>query len=193
MNKLGIRKRGVTNVAFAGTIVVLIVAAGLGFGLYGNALSNPKTVTITNLMTETMNHSVTTNVTEMVTQNSSYMFTPASGVMISNGWLLTAPAGMDNFAVSIHAEGLEVNGTYLVEGTLSSGSMQSVPISSQSMTMNTTAASEFQADKSGTGLFWIELESNPSTTFENIQLYFLQGGSMQNATVVATVTFAMSH
>lgn len=187
---------GVTNLAFAGTAIVLIVIAGIGYGLY--ATSSSKTLTVmqtqtqTNMMTETNVMTETMTQTSMMAANNSYAFTPASGAMITNAWLLVVPIGMNETAVSIHAEGLEVNGTYIVEGALRSGSMQTVPISSQSMNMNTTAGSEFQTDRNGTGTYWIELTSNPTTTFENIQLYLVPGGMMANATLVATVTFAMS-
>ena len=192
MKTLESKRSGVANLAFAGTAIVLIAIAGIGYGLYATTTSKTITVmqTETNMMTETTTQSVTS--TGMASANNSYAFTPASGAMIANAWLLTVPVGNET-AVSIHAEGLEVNGTYIVEGALSSGTMQTVPISSQTMNMNTTSASEFQTDKTGTGLYWIQLDSNPATTFENIQLYLLPEGMMTNATLVATVTFAMSH
>jgi hypothetical protein len=112
--------------------------------------------------------------------------------MITNAWLIVTSVGMGEYAVVVHAEGLEPNGDYIVEGPLATGAMQTVPISTQSMEMNTTAASEFTADSHGTGLFWIALNSNPSQTFEAIQLYFLPGMSMQNATLVASVMFPMT-
>lgn len=192
MKILESKRSGVANLAFAGTIIVLIAIAGIGYGLY--ATSSSKTITVmqteTNMMTETTTQSISS--TGMMAQNNSYAFTAASGAMITNAWLLTVPVGNET-AVSIHAEGLEVNGTYIVEGALSSGTMQTVPISSQTMNMNTTSASEFQTDKTGSGLYWIQLDSNPATTFENIQLYLLPEGMMTNATLVATVTFAMAH
>lgn len=196
MSKFSIRRSGVTNIAFAGAVVVLIAVAGVGFGLYGTSLNaSSKTLTVTstetNMMSETMTQTMTQ--TSMMSQNDSYQFSAASGEMISNALLLTVPVGMNDYAVSIHAEGLEANGTYVVEGSMTSGSMHTVPISSQSMTMNTTAASEFQADKNGTGIYWIQLNSNPTTVFENIQLYLVPEGMMQNATLVATATFTMSH
>ncbi|MGI0091401.1 MAG: hypothetical protein ACREBS_06800 [Nitrososphaerales archaeon] len=110
--------------------------------------------------------------------------------MISSAWLLTAPEGMGEYVVSIHAEGLESNGDYIVEGTLNSGSMHVVPISSESMNMNATSASEFQADRNGTATYWITINTSPITTFESIELVYLPGMSMQNATVVATVNFS---
>ncbi len=184
--------------AFAGTVVVLMVLAGIGYGLYGTSVSAPsKTVTVgmteTSMMTETTTQM---NTATSMGPNASYQFTPASGAMITNPWLVTVQlgAGMNDYAVSIHAEGLEVNSTYVVEAAQSSGSMGTVLISSQSMNMNTTAGSEFQADKSGTGLYWIELVNNPTTVFENVQLYLVPSNGMMNeTTLVATAAFAMSH
>ena len=98
---------------------------------------------------------------------------------------------MDEFVVAIHVEGLEPNGTYVVEGTLATGSMNVVPIStlSMSMNMNTTSGSEFQADTNGTGTYWIELDSNPITAFENLQIFYLPRMSMSNAMEVAFLPF----
>jgi hypothetical protein len=57
------------------------------------------------------------------------------------------------------------------------------------MSMNSTSASEFMANRNGTGTFWIVLDSNPASAFENVQLLFLPGMSMQNSSTVATVSF----
>ena len=104
--------------------------------------------------------------------------------MITDAWIIAATIGMHECAVTIHAEGLEPNGTYIVEASLTTGSMQTVPISTESMGMNTTSASEFQADRNGTGLFWIVLSNSISTTLEQVDLVYLPGMSMANATVV---------
>ena len=118
------------------------------------------------------------------------MFSPASGAMISDAWLITSQAAMDEFAVAVHAQGLEPNGTYIVEGALTTGSMNVVPISSLSMNMNTTSGSEFQADRNGTGTYWVILDSNPTVSFESLQILYLPGMSMNNATEVASLSFA---
>jgi hypothetical protein len=76
---------------------------------------------------------------------------------------------------------------------VATGAMQTVPISTQSMMMNTTDASEFTADSQDVGLFWIVLNSNPTHSFEAFQLYYLPGMSMQNAMMVASATFPMSN
>jgi hypothetical protein len=188
----------VSNSLFVAVAVVLIIVAGMGFTLYATTTASTKTttlttnsfVTTTEMMstTEAMNSS-----TQSMSSNSSnaYPFVAKSGAMISNAYLLVAPIGMEDYAVAVHAEGLEPNGDYVVEGTLSSGSMAAVPISSESMSMNTTSASEFTANQNGTGLYWIEINSNPVTAFENVELLYLPGMSMQNATLVALASFSM--
>jgi hypothetical protein len=178
MNKFDKSRSGVSTAIFAGAVVVLAVVAATGFSLYGmNVTSGPKTVTVTSTGT-------------------AYSFTPSTGAMINNAWLVSAPVDMQTheYAVSIHAEGLEANGTYIVEGALSSGSMNIVPISYQAMqsSMNTTSGAEFQANSAGTGTYWIELGLNPASAFENIEVYYLPGDVMSNAMLVAMVTFSMS-
>ena len=203
MNNFSRSKSAISTGIFGAAVVVLIVIAGIGYGLYGTASGKTTTstqiVTTTNVSTEMM---VTTemmtgtgsmsSMSGNMTGSEALMFTPSSGAMISSAWLLALPTGMmHEYALSIHAEGLEPNGTYLIEGALTAGVMAMVPISSQSMGMNTTSASEFQANKNGTGNYWIVINTNPATTFENIQLLFLPNMSMQNMTAVATLHFAM--
>jgi hypothetical protein len=149
--------------------------------------------TMTATVTETVMSSSMAETGMSGTENFSYVhaFTPEAGAMISDAWLVVAPAEMGEYVVVVHAEGLEPNGEYIVEGPLTTGSMQVVPVSTHSMGMNTTAASEFTADSHGTGLFWIVLNSNPASTFEAVQLYYLPGMEMQNATLVASVMFTM--
>ena len=179
-------RSGISNTIFAGTVAVLVVVAIAGFGLYAVALTH--TSSTTEMMT-TSTESMTTSA--MANATNSYAFTPHSGAMVNNAWLLVGEVGMHEYAISVHAEGLESNGTYILEGALTSGSMQTVPISSQSMTMNETGASEFQTNLNGTGTYWIVLDSNPVSTFENIQLFYIPQGMMQDASLVATVSFTM--
>lgn len=184
------RRSGVTNTLFAVTVVVLVVVAVVGYGLYAANASKQSqmeqnTGTSDSAMTETLTS------TETMNQTYAYPLTPQSGAMVDNAWLLVVPLGMHQYAVSVHAEGLETNGTYILEGTMASGNMQTVPISTESMTMNDTAASEFQSNSNGTGLYWIILSSDPMTTFESIQLYFIQGGMMENASLIATADLTM--
>lgn len=176
-------RSGISNTIFAGTVAVLVVVAVAGFGLYAVALTH------TTSMTETMTSSTTESMAS--NQTNAYAFSAHSGAMVNNALLLVGEVGMNEYAVSVHAEGLESNGTYILEGALTSGSMQTVPISSESMTMNETGASEFQSNSNGTATYWIVLDSNPATTFENIQLFYIPGGMMSEASLVASVTFAM--
>jgi len=183
--------RGISNVVFSVIVVILLLVAAVGFGLYASKPAVMETMTVT--MTETAMSSSMAETGLSGTENFSYVhaFTPEAGAMLSNAWLVVAPAQMGEYVVAVHAEGLGPNGEYIVEGPLSTGSMQVVPVSTQSMSMNTTAASEFTADSHGNGLFWIVLNSNPISTFEAVQLYYLPGTMMQNATLVASVMFTM--
>lgn len=202
-------RSAVANVIFAAAVVILIVVAAVGFGLYGMAAASSKVLTSTNTVTVTspvMTETVMTGESTMMTvggennmsssssgNNGAFvmMFTPKSGTMISQALFLSAPTGtMGEYALSIHAEGLEPNGTYLVEATPIQGGMVAGPISAHSTTMNTTRASEFQANGNGTGNYWIVLDANPLATFESVQLVFLPGMSMKNASVVASLSFA---
>ena len=176
--------KAISNTLFAAVVAVLIVLSGVGFGLYGLTTNSHGAVDAMSTVTSTVTFSENIS-------SSAYMFSAVNGSMISNAWLVTAPLGMHEYAVSIKAEGLEPNGDYIVEGMLSSGSMQTVPISTQSMTMNSTSASEFQSDANGTGFYWIALASNPAIAFEQINLVYLPGMSMQNATTIASLNFQM--
>jgi hypothetical protein len=178
-------RTGVTNAVFAGTVVVLLIIAGIGFSLYLTGSSS--THTTTDNMTETS----TTVMTETSSNGTdAIQFTPATGAMIHTAWLLIEPAGMDQYAVSIHAEGLEntqsMGSDYIVEGAQSSGSMAVVPIGPNA------TASEFDTSSSGVGNFFILLGQNPHSSFENIQIVYLPGMQMTNATVVATASLTMA-
>jgi hypothetical protein len=169
---------GISNAVFAGTTIVLLILAGVGFSLYLTASST--THTTTENMTETM----TTGTTEMGAD--AIQFTPATGQMIHTGWLLVQSTGSGDYAVAIHAEGLEntqqMGSDYIVEAEQSSGSMSVVPIGPND------TASEFQTSSTGVGDFFIVLMQNPFTSFDNIQIVYLPGMAMTNATVVATAT-----
>ncbi|MDE1852287.1 MAG: hypothetical protein KGI38_00920 [Thaumarchaeota archaeon] len=158
-------------------VIALIVIAAAGFGLY---VTKP---------------SVTATSTEVMTAmeaSPAMAFIPAPNVMmaegIRNGYLVVAPLGNGNYSVEIHAEGLEpTTGTgniYIVEGQQKSGTMASGPIIAQS-----AHASEFEVGSDGIGQYFVILTANPATSFESVQLVFLGGMSMGNATVIATATF----
>ena len=179
---------GVSNAVFAGTTVVLLIIAGIGFAFYFTNSSS--TQTTTDNMTETVTNTSTATMTETANGSSAVEFTPATGQMIHSAWLLIEPAGMDQYALSIHAEGLEstqsTGSDYIVEGAQSSGSMAVVPIGPNA------TASEFETSINGIGNYFVLLSQNPYTAFENIQIAYLPGMQMTNVTVVATATLTMA-
>lgn len=107
---------------------------------------------------------------------------PKSGQMIHSGWLIIASVGSGDYAISLHADGLEPpsSGGYIVEGVQRTASMNVVPIGANA------TASEFDATASGVGSYWTVLMENPSTGFEGINLVYLPGMDMTHATVVAS-------
>ncbi len=96
MKKLNIASFGISNTIVVSAVVVLVTVASIGFGLYG--ISAQKGAT-----SETM--TTTTGMTE--NQTNAYAFTPKAGSMLSSAWILSVPIGMHDYAVSVHAEGLE--------------------------------------------------------------------------------------
>ncbi|GEM_PF-2279947 len=177
-------RTGVSTTVFAGTSVVLLIIAGIGFGLY--LANSSSTHTTTDNMTETS----TSTMTETTNGTDAIQFTPATGAMIHSAWLLIEPAGMDEYAVSVHAEGLEstqsAGSDYIIEGAQSSGSMAVVPIGPNA------TASEFETSSTGVGNFFVLLGQNPFSSFENVQIVYLPGMQMTNATVVATASLSMT-
>jgi hypothetical protein len=196
-------KRAVTNTIFGAAVAVLVVVAAVGFGLYGTAVAKTTTQVSTSTVTAT---SVVTQTTDMMVNRTgsgfrmmgngtfhgmmpgtiALRFTVNSSAMISSALLLSVPIGMNQTAVLFQAQGLEPNGTYVLDGSLSNGSMPTVPITMDSMRMNSTSDTYFQANANGTGLFWTVLSSSIATTFSEVALVYLPGMAMQNATVIAT-------
>lgn len=184
-------RRAVTNQAFAATVVALVLIAAIGFTLY---LTKPTVMeSMTETMTETVTQPVTTTMTETMSQSASgasaIPFTPATGQMLHNAWLLVGKTESGQYAISIYAQGLDTTeGTgndYIIEGAQSSGSMLVVPIGPNA------TASEFEVGSNGVGLYFTLLNQNPVTNFENIEIVFLPGMQMNNATVVATASLSM--
>lgn len=178
-------RKGVANVVFAGTTIVLLILAGIGFSLYLTSSTGAAHTT-----TDTMSHTSTTAMSETMGA-VAIKFSPATGQMFHSGWLLIQPTGSGQYAVSVHAEGLESTQTmgsdYIIEGAQSSGAMAVVPIGPNA------TASEFGTSSTGVGNYFIVLGQNPFSTFENLQIVYLPGMSMTNATVVATASLTMSH
>jgi hypothetical protein len=156
-----------------------LIIAAIGFSLYLTAPGSTHTTTVN--MTETMTTGTSGNMT-----GNAIQFTPRTGQMIHTAWLLIESAGPGDYAVSIHAEGLEntqqTGSDYIIEAQESSGSMAVVPIGPNA------TASEFGTTSAGVGDFFVFLMQNPFTSFENIQIVYLPGMQMTNATVVATAS-----
>jgi hypothetical protein len=108
---------------------------------------------------------------------------PKAGQMINSGWVIIASVGSGDYAISLHADGLEPpsSGAYIVEGVERNTAMNVVPIVSSNDT-----ASEFDAGTNGVGSYWTVLMQSPSASFESIELVYLPGMSMSQATVVAS-------
>jgi len=141
-----------------------------------------ETSTIT--MTETMSHSASSSgVMNETTTSAAIAFVPAHGQMFGSGWLIIASLGNGDYAVTLHATGLESAsmGNYIVEAAQNSGQMARVPIAGTNATL-----SEFEADSSGNGQFFTVLMENPHSLYESVSVVYLPGMEMTNATVVAT-------
>lgn len=188
-------KKGVSTAVYAGTVIVLVILAGAAFGLY--LTKSPAAQTMTENMTETTTASMTETMTETMTPTSTQMaaetavqFTPATGQMIHTAWLVIEPTVSGQYALSVYAQGLEntqsMGSDYIIEGAQSSGAMAVVPVGPNA------TASEFGTSSAGAGSFFVLLNQNPYTSFENIQIVYLPGMEMTNATVVATATLTMS-
>lgn len=107
---------------------------------------------------------------------------PQPGTMIHSGYVVVAAVGGGDYVVSLHADGLEPpsSGGYIVEGVQRTGSMNTAPIGANA------TASEFDAGPDGSGSYWTVLMQNPGASFESIELVYLPGMSMAQATVVAS-------
>jgi hypothetical protein len=108
--------------------------------------------------------------------------TPKSGQMIHTGWVVLASVGGGDYVISLHADGLEPpsSGGYIVEGVQRTTAMNVVPIAGNA------TASEFDAGADGAGSYWTVIMQNPTRSFEAIDLVYLPGMNMAQATVVAS-------
>ena len=182
---LNSRRRAVANGIFALAVVVLLVVAASGFFLYGTRSTVEDTMTVTT--SASMSES-TSSAAMNETGAEAIAFVPAHGQMFGQGWLIVASMGGGDYAVTLHATGLEsaAMGDYIVEAAQNSGQMAMVPIAGTNTTL-----SEFDADNSGNGQFFTTLMQNPSSVYESVSILYLPAMMMQNATVVATASLAM--
>ncbi len=182
MLAMGGQRRAVSPAVLTSVVIALVILAGAGFGLY---LTKP---TVTSTTTEVMTH---TEVMTETTPKPAIPFLPAPNVMmaegIHNAYLIIAPVGSGHWSVEIHGEGLEstggTNNIYIVEAQQKSGTMASMPMVAQN-----TTASEFGVGIDGIGQYFIILNLDPTVNFKSVQLVFLGGMEMSNATAIATAT-----
>lgn len=109
---------------------------------------------------------------------------PHPGAMIHTGWVIITAVGNGDYAIVVHAEGLEPpsSGGYIVEGAQRTTAMNVVPIGANA------TASEFDAGTDGVGNYWTVIMQNPTTSFESIELMYLPGMNMAQASLVASVS-----
>jgi hypothetical protein len=143
----------------------LIVGAAIGYYVEATQVSS--------LMNENeMMHQ------QMQSGPEAIQLTPLSGPMPPHDvWFIIAPLGSGDCAIVLSAQGLEENGTYLLEGVTRGGQMNNIPIAGN------PADSEFVPDMHGEGLYWHTLMSDPRVTYEQVILLYLPGMEMQNAQV----------
>ncbi len=178
----GSGRTAISNTVFAVTVVVLLVVAASGFLLYANRSPMEETMTVTS----TASAASSTQTSTM--SNEAVAFAAVHGQMFGSGWLVVAPLGNGDYAVTVQATGLEPSamGNYIVEAAQKTGQMANVPIAGTNDTQ-----SEFDADVHGTGVYFTTLMENPASTYESVSLVYLPGMEMQNATVVATAPLTM--
>jgi hypothetical protein len=158
-------------------VIGLLVGIGATYAVYSSQVSSlQKSLSDAN-ESNMMLHQ------EMQNGTSALVLAAQPGQMFHTGWVLIASTGSGDYAVSVHAEGLEppASGNYIVEGVTRGATMQMVPISGNATT------SEFEASANGVGGYWTVIMQNPTSSFEAIDLVYLPGMSMTNAAVVAMV------
>lgn len=150
--------------------VVLSLVVGAAIGYYFEATQ------VSSLMNQNeMMHQ------QMQSGPEAIQLTPSSGPMPPHDvWFIIAPLGSGDYAIVLSAQGLEENGTYLLEGVTKGGQMNNIPIAGN------VADSEFASGMQGDGLYWHTLMSDPRATYEQVILLYLPGMKMQNAQQVAS-------
>ena len=158
-----------TYAVLVGAVVLSLIVGG-AIGYYVEAAQ------VSSLMNENeMMHQ------QMQSGPAAIQLTPASGPMPPHDvWFIVAPLGSGDYAIVLSAQGLEGNGTYLLEGETRGGQMNSVPIAGNA------ADSEFVPDMHGDGLYWHALMSDPRVTYEQVILLYIPGMEMQNAQQLAS-------
>ena len=162
--------------------VALVIGLFVGFGASYVYAQNQIT-TLQNNLSQT-NETISMLHNEMANTTGALRLTPHLGAMIHTGWVILAPVGSGDYAIALHAEGLEPpsSGGYIVEGAQRTTAMTLVPIGANA------TASEFDAGTNGVGSYWTVIMENPTTTYESIELLYLPGMNMAQAQLVASVS-----
>jgi hypothetical protein len=153
-----------------GAVLVSLIIGAVGYFARAGKVSS--------LMNEnTMMHQ------EMQSMATAVPLTPTNGSMPPHDvWFIVAPTGIGDFATVLSAQGLEQNGSYLIEGVTRGGSMNAVPIAGNA------ADSEFVPDMYGNGLYWHILMSDPRVTYEQVELLYLPNMQMSSAQQAASAS-----
>ncbi|MDA4127545.1 MAG: hypothetical protein OK452_10160 [Thaumarchaeota archaeon] len=161
---------------------VLVIGLLVGFGASYLYAQNQIT-SLQNSLTQA-NQSISTLHSQTGNTSKVLALSPHPGAMIHTGWVVIAPVGSGDYAIVVHAEGLEPPslGGYIVEGAQRTTAMNVVPIGANA------TASEFDAGTDGVGNYWTVIMQNPTTSFESIELLYLPGMNMAQATLVASVS-----
>lgn len=157
-----------STVLIAAVLVALIIGGAVGYFARAGEISS--------LMNE---NAMMRQETQSAT--AALSLTAASGPMSPHDvWFIVAPTGGEDFAIVLSAQGLEQNGSYLIEGVTRGGSMNTVPIA------GSAADSEFVPDMHGNGVYWHVLMSDPRVTYEQVVLLYLPNMQMPAAQQVAS-------
>jgi len=106
--------------------------------------------------------------------------TPAGGVTAHDIWLVIAPLQEGKFAVILSAQGLQQNGSYLIEGLSRGAPAAFVPLAT------TAADSEFVSDGRGNGVYWHVLANDPRVTYAQVLLLYLPNMKLEGSQLVAS-------
>lgn len=164
-------------------LVAVFLVIGLLVGFGGTYLYNQSQVSSLQSSLAQANQSISMLHQEM-NGTGALALQPKAGQMIHSGWVVIASVGSGDYAISVHADGLEPpsSGAYIVEGVSRTGNMSATPIGANA------TASEFDAGSDGVGSYWTVIMQNPTSSFEAIDLVYLPGMNMAQATVVASAT-----
>lgn len=105
--------------------------------------------------------------------------TPATGVTAHDIWLVVVPLQGGQFTVILNGQGLQQNGSYLIEG------VTRTQMTSEPLTMG-MPDSEFIADANGNGVYWHMLSGDPRLTYGQLLLLYLPNIQMQGSRLIAS-------